>query len=152
MFTFLRAIGLHPLEWVQVIKRTKQASPYVGRILDVAFREASASIILLTPDDEARLLKKFINGRDPAYEKKLTGQARPNVLFEAGMAFGQNPKSTLLVEVGEIRPFSDIAGRHILHMTNEIAKRQELVTKLSNAGCKVDTTGTDWFTAGDFNL
>jgi len=31
-----------------------------------------------------------------------------------------------------------------------VSKRQELVTKLRNAGCSVDTTGTDWVEAGDF--
>ena len=152
MFTFLRSVGLKPLEWNQVIKMTGQPSPYVGTILETAFREAAAIVVLFTPDDEARLLKKFLSGRDPAFEKKLTGQARPNVLFEAGMAFGKDPNSTLLLQVGELRPFSDVAGRHALHMTNEAAKRQELVTKLANAGCNVDTTGTDWLTAGDFDL
>jgi len=37
-------------------------------------------------------------------------------------------------------------------MTNDAAKRQELVTKLANAGCNVDPSGTDWLTAGDFDL
>lgn len=152
MFTFLRSVGLKPLEWNQVIKMTDQPSPYVGTILETAFREAAAIVVLFTPDDEARLLKKFLTSRDPSYEKILTGQARPNVLFEAGMAFGKDPNSTLLVQVGDLRPFSDVAGRHALNMTNAAEKRQELVTKLSNAGCNVDSFGTDWLTAGDFNL
>lgn len=151
MFTFLRSVGLKPLEWIQAIKMTEQPSPYVGTILETAFREAAAIVVLLTPDDEARLQKKFLGLKEPEYEKKLTGQARPNVLFEAGMAFGKDANSTLLVQVGELRPFSDVAGRHALHMANTPEKRQELVTKLANAGCNVDTSGTDWLQAGDFS-
>jgi predicted nucleotide-binding protein len=150
MFEFLRAIGLKPLEWNQVIKLTRQASPYVGTILDTAFREAAAVVVLLTPDDEAQLKREFWSSRDGRDEKALTGQARPNVLFEAGLAFGRNPTSTILVEVGKVRPFSDVAGRHVVHLANAPHSRQELAMKLENAGCDVDRSGVDWLTAGDF--
>lgn len=152
MFVFLRALGLKPLEWNQVLKLTKQPSPYVGTILDTAFREAAAIVVLFTPDDDASLRKQFIGSHDPAYERKPTGQARPNVLFEAGMAFGRDPNSTVLVQIGDLRPFSDVAGRHVVRMSNAPTSRQELATKLANAGCNVDTDGTDWLSAGDFSL
>ena len=152
IFAFLRAVGLRPLEWNQAITLTKEPSPYVGTILDVAFREAAAVVVLLTPDDDARLRSQFFARHDPRWEKKLTGQARPNVLFEAGMAFGKDPNSTVPVQLGEIRPFSDVAGRHILRLANSATSRQELATRLANAGCNVDTTGTDWLSAGDFSV
>lgn len=152
MFQFLRTLGLQPIEWNQAIKMSGEATPYVGTILDTAFREAVAVVILLTPDDEARLRKKFRKARDPGYERRLTGQSRPNVLFEAGMAFGRNPQSTVLVQIGEIRPFSDVAGRHIVRVGNDPTSRQELATRLANAGCNVDTTGSDWLTAGNFKV
>jgi predicted nucleotide-binding protein len=75
---------------------------------------------------------------DPAYETELTGQARPNVLFEAGMAFGKNANSTVLVELGSVRPFSDVAGRQGVHLDNSRERRHELATKLANAGCDVN--------------
>ncbi len=150
LFELLRAFGLKPLEWNQIIKKTKQGSPYVGDVLETAFREAAAVVVLLTPDDDAKLKKKFWKPREADYEKRLTGQARPNVLFEAGMAFGRNPNSTILVELGELRPFSDVAGRHVVHLSNSPTSRLELATKLANAGCNVDTSGSDWLTAGNF--
>lgn len=55
-----------------------------------------------------------------------------------------------MVQLGTVREFSDVAGRHVVHMSNDFSKRQELVTKLTNAGCIVDTSGTDWAQAGDF--
>lgn len=151
LFDLLRALALKPLEWNQIIKRTGQGSPYVGDILETAFREAAAVVVLFTPDDLAKLKKKYWKSKDPSYEKRLIGQARPNVLFEAGMAFGKNPNSTILVQLGEIRPFSDVSGRHVVHLSNDPTSRQEFATKLANGGCNVDTTGTDWLTVGDFH-
>jgi predicted nucleotide-binding protein len=151
LFAFLRAVGLEPIEWRQAIRLTRKPSPYVGEILDAAFRKAAAVVVLLSPDDEAKLKPDFIKSNDPAYEKQLTGQARANVLFEAGMAMGRNPASTVLVQVGQIRPFSDIGGRHVVHLSNSAEARTELATKLANAGCNVNTSGTDWLSEGDFS-
>jgi predicted nucleotide-binding protein len=146
----LRALGLTPIEWNRAIRLSKKASPHISDILDAGFGNAAAVVVLLTPDDEAILKKEFRKRSDPAYEKKLGGQARPNVLFEAGRAFGQHPNSTVLVQVGVVKPFSDVAGRHIVYLTGSPASRHELVTKLQNAGCAVDTTGEEWLTEGDF--
>lgn len=152
-FSFLRAIGLQPIAWRRAIELTRKLNPYVGEILDAAFREAVAVIVLLTPDDEAKLRDEFLKPNDQKYEKKLTGQARPNVLFEAGMAMGRNPDSVVLVQVGDIRPFSYIGGRHVVRLSNGAESRQELITKLANAGCNVDaSSGSDWLKEGDFHI
>jgi predicted nucleotide-binding protein len=149
MFEFLRAIGLNPLEWDTLLSATKSAAPYIGDVLAAGLRKATAVVILLTPDDDAMLRKEFWSRHDEAFEKKLTGQARPNVLFEAGMAFASFPKATILVEVGKCRPFSDVFGRHIVKLNNSEAKRKELASKLSTARCPV-VLGKGWLTAGDF--
>lgn len=150
MFDFLRAIGLNPLEWSQAIAATKKPSPYIGEILNVAFGKATAVVVLLSGDDEAKLRNEFLREDDQKYEKKLMPQARPNVLFEAGMAIGRSQDRTILVQVGELRPWSDIAGRHITLLDNTPQKRHELAMKLQAAGCEVDISGQDWMTAGDF--
>jgi len=152
MFDFLRAIGLHPIEWIEAVNATGKTSPYVGEVLDVAFDRAQAIIILLTPDDEARLREVFINPSDPEYGKRLTPQARPNVLFEAGMAMGRAPNRTIIVEMGDLIPFSDISGRHIVRLDNSTERRHELALKLRTAGCDINIAGTDWHRAGDFSL
>lgn len=152
LFQFMRSVGLNPIEWRRAIALTGKPSPHVAEILDAAFREAVAVIVLLTPDDEARLRREFVKQNDPAYERKLTPQPRPNVLFEAGMAFGRYPDATILVQIGDVRPFSDVAGRHVAHLSDSVDSRQELIIKLANAGCNVDSTGTDWHTEGSFTL
>ena len=125
-------------------------APYVQEILNAAFSKARAIVVLLTPDDLAQLRLDLLSPSDKPYERVLTGQARPNVLFEAGMAFATHPDRTVLLQLGNVREFSDVAGRHVVHMSNEYAKRQELATKLGNAGCDVDRSGTEWVSAGDF--
>jgi predicted nucleotide-binding protein len=152
MFQFLRATGVQPIEWSKAISMTGKPSPYIGEILETAFSKAQAVVVLFTPDDEAQLRKEFLRPSDPSYERKLTGQARPNVLFEAGLAFGTHPNQTVLVEVGKIRPFSDTAGRHVVHLNNSTDKRKEIMIKLRNAGCDVDFASSDWETEGDFGI
>jgi predicted nucleotide-binding protein len=93
---------------------------------------------------------KFLKRGDPPHERKLTGQPRQNVLFEAGMAFGRHPDNTILVEVGKLRPISDLVGRHVVRLTDSIASRHQLLVKLRAVGCSVDDTGDDWQTAGNF--
>jgi len=149
LFTFLRSIGLEPLEFLEARKLTKNPSPYVGEILEIAFQHAQAVVVLLTPDDEARLGADFQRSNDPPHEKNLTRQPRPNVLFEAGMAVVSHPKQTILVQIGEVRPFSDAAGKHLVQMDNSTQKRQELASRLEDAGCPINLRGIDWHTDGD---
>lgn len=152
MFAFLRSIGLHPIEWNEALNSTGRATPYIGEVLETAFTMAQAVVVVLTPDDEARLLPQFRLPGDPPHEVNLTPQARPNVLFEAGMAFAYRPDHTVLVQVGEVRPFSDVGGRHVLRLSNSTQSRQGLATRLQAAGCAVNITGTDWHTTGNFSV
>jgi predicted nucleotide-binding protein len=153
IFDFVRSIGLEPLEWSSAVRATRKGSPYPGEVLDKAFAKASAVIVLLTPDDEAQLRRVHWRKGEEAYEKKPMGQARPNVLFEAGMAFGTHPSQTVLVEIGKCRPFSDTLGRLVVRMNDTAAKRKELADRLAAAGCIVDTTSTNaWMEAGDFSV
>lgn len=150
MFEFLRSIDLKPLEWSQAIRLTGKASPYVGEILDAAFSNAQAIVVLMTGDDEVRLRPALLDKNDPRHERELTPQARPNVLFEAGMALGRHPDRTLLVELGPLRPFSDVGGRHTVRLTNSSGSRQDVASRLDGAGCPVNLSGRDWHAAGDF--
>lgn len=153
MFSFLRAIGLKPIEWTEAVSLTGKGSPYIGEILDQAFGVAQAVVVLITGDDVARLGTRYLAPDDPEHERTLTPQARPNVLFEAGLAFGRNPARTVLVVLGTSRPFSDIAGRHIIQMSDKLHDRQALAVRLKTAGCSVDFENhTDWHKEGSFDL
>ena len=151
LFDFLRAIDLHPLEWSEAVQGTGKASPYIGEILDSAFSRAHAVVALFTPDDEARIREPYRRANEPTEETRLRGQARPNVLFESGMALARHENRTVLVELGDLRPFSDVAGRHAIRIDNSSGWRQDLAQRLETAGCPVNRMGNDWLTAGDFN-
>jgi len=152
LFTFLRAVGLHPFEWSELVKSTGKGSPHIYEILKKGFSEAKAVVVLMTPDDEGKLRAEFIKEDDLSSETELTPQARSNVIFEAGMALGLCAERTILVELGALRPFSDIAGLHVVRLDNSISMRQELAQRLLTLGCAAALSGTDWHKAGDFKI
>ena len=101
MLEFLRAIGLQPVEWLDAVRLTGNPSPYVGEVLDVAFIHAQGVVVLLTRDEITYLRPRFASAPD---EPDLRPSwARPNVLFEAGMAMGRQSDRTVLVEFGDTR-------------------------------------------------
>jgi hypothetical protein len=67
------------------------------------------------------------------------------------MAFGRHQDETILVQLGTLKWFSDIAGRHVVRISNAVASRQDLANRLKAAGCSVDLSGTDWHSTGDFD-
>jgi len=153
LFDFLRAIGLDPQEWREIVASTGEGSPYIGQALDAAFRKAQAVVVLMTGDDEGHLLPEFQQNGDPDHEKNLTPQPRLNVVFEAGMAMAWNASRTILVECGRsLRPFSDIVGRHTVRLDNTAERRYDLAARLRPARCAVNTDyRSDWLSTGDFS-
>ncbi len=150
MFDLLRAFKLEPIEWEQAITMTGKPNPHIDEILFTGMQNAQAMLIIFTPDDLAMLNPKFHKENDQQWEKNLTGQPRPNVIFEAGMGYGKDPDRTILIQIGEIRPFSDISGRHVLKFKGTPSDRNNLANRLRLAGCEVNTEGSDWLTIGDF--
>jgi predicted nucleotide-binding protein len=148
MFTFLRDIGLEPVEFSQAkmlaIKSRGTLHPHPFDILKELFSIVGTVIVVLTGDDEARILGKFWKESDGPIEKQLTEQPRPNVLFEGGLAYGYFPEHTIMVKKGYLRPFSDITGLHILDL-DEPATKNMLCQQLHDIGMDVDVVGkTDW--------
>lgn len=151
-FSFLRALGLQPIEWSEALKLTGKATPYTGEAIESAFNNAQAVIVLLSPDDEVRLSPNLWKDKEDENEKQIRLQARPNVLFEAGMAFGTHQDRTLLVEVGQVKAFSDVTGRHVVRLSNSSDRRNEIVGRLRTAGCDISTIGNDWLNTGNFEV
>lgn len=141
---FVEALGLHPITWDEPVESTGSGTPYTGHIVTSAFKLANAVIVLLTPDDIATLHPELLEDRDHEWERKLTGQARPNVLFEAGMAFATHPDRTIVVEIGATRPFSDFEGRNTIRLSPTFESLQSLAKRLENANCPVNKNAGDW--------
>jgi predicted nucleotide-binding protein len=148
MFDFLRAIRLHPIDWSEAVRLTGKGSPYIGEVLDAAFAEARAVVVLMTPDEVAYLRTEYAYRPDES-DLQPSGQPRPNVLFEAGMALGRDAARTIMVQLGDLREFSDVAGRHAIRLDGGVAGREEIAARLETAGCRIDLGGEGWRTAGD---
>ena len=149
MYQLLDALGCRPVEFHQAVARMKVGNPFIGDVLDKAFETVQGLVVLFTPDDEAKLKEQFLKTHGDAAEKRLTGQPRANVIFEAGMALARHPDKTLMVQVGPMKSFSDISGRHLVRLDDDFESRQDFAARLGNI-CKVDTSGTRWTKAGSF--
>ena len=152
---FLRSINLKPIEFSAAIQQTiaklsKGGNPHISEILDTVFESTGALVVLFTGDDEVRLKKALHHKREKILERTLNFQARPNVLFEAGMAYAKHPEKTVFVTVGKVKEFSDIAGRHMMYLDNSTKSRRQLALRLKSLGCPVDLDGDDWENAGRF--
>jgi predicted nucleotide-binding protein len=148
MREFLGALDLKVIEWEQAVQATGKASPYIGEVLDAGFAMAHAAVVLMTPDDVACLHPQLLpSGSEP---EPLTGQPRPNVIFEAGMAWQQFRDRTLLVEFGHLRGFSDLDGVHTVRLDGSPQSRRAVASRLKTIECAVDDSGDRWLSAGRF--
>jgi Predicted nucleotide-binding protein containing TIR-like domain len=150
MFGLLRALGLNPIEWSKAVAKTRGNNPDVDKIIAGQMKSVQGIVVMISPDEQAKLKAKFSDPGEPS-EGQLGDQARPNVLFEAGWAFGAYPSKTLLVRVGKTRPISDLGGKHIMKLSNSAASRKEFAQRLKKMKFKVDTEGTSWLTEFDFD-
>ena len=150
MFAFLRALSLHPIEWSQATSMTGKGTPSTGEIVDAGLNAAQAVVVVITGDDEVSLREQFKNSRENKVESRTRLQARPNVIFEAGLAFGKKPHKVIIVEIGENHPFSDIHGLNTVRMPGGEDERMDLKERLKTCGCDLVDTGSDWLRDGDF--
>ncbi|MDW3191646.1 MAG: nucleotide-binding protein [Cytophagales bacterium] len=148
----LNKLKINYKDWSSYLDTIKKSAPLTTEILDTAFKEATIFLVLLTPDDEVRLNPNFLNSNDSLEEQNIRLQARPNVIFEAGMAYGRNPNTTIFIKVGNPSLFTDIEGKHVITLSNDVSSKFELVKTLENLGCEADTSQTDWMNFGNFEL
>jgi hypothetical protein len=98
----------------------------------------------MTPDDTVQLHPDLAGDRDPDYETGVGGQARPNTLIELGMALMAYPNRTIIVEIGSLRPVSDLGGLHVVRFNGSGPAIAKVVSRLRAAGCPVDDSDRSW--------
>jgi len=112
---------------------------------------ADAAIVIVTPDDVVTLRPDLVSDDDGPEEREPRGQARPNVVYEAGFADALGRSRTVIVEVGDMKPFSDTVGRHTVRYDGSSAKRNVLAERLAVAGLDINKTGQEWLEVGDID-
>lgn len=132
---FLIYIGLRQMTWSDARALTGQPSPTTYDIIRKGMEAAGAIIVIFSPDDEARLKASLADPSEQAED--LTGQARQNVLLEAGMAFALAPHKTVFLRSARTREISDISGFNWVKMNGTWDSRDDLVRRLRDAGAAV---------------
>lgn len=144
MFALLRRLDLRPLEWEELVRATGKATPYLGEVVAHAPSQAQAALVLLTPDDTAKLHPDLLGDRERDDEVRYTGQPRQNVLIELGMVLMAYPARTVVVEVGRLRHAADIEGLNVIRFDGSQTALAKIVARLKVAGCQLDDTRPEW--------
>ncbi len=152
MTAFLRSVHLFPIEWTQAVQQAAHGSPYIGEVVYNAMKNADGVLVLFSPEEKVRLKDEYQVAADPPDEKTTREQPRPNVIFEAGMAFGIAPETTILVHFGRVGRISDMEGRNYVQFDGSPKTRRELIGRLRSVGLDVDDTGTDWLEPTMFSI
>jgi predicted nucleotide-binding protein len=139
---FLQHIGLEMMAWSEARERTGKPQPHTYDIVKAGMTSCAAVIVLFSPDDLARAKDEFTEEGDP--DRKPQGQARQNVLLEAGMAFAMAPDRTVFVQSARTREISDIAGFNWVSLDGQWDSRKDLKARLTQAGATIR--------AGDYDL
>lgn len=145
----LQALGLTIVEWGHAVAKTGLPNPYVGDVVEAGLRMADAAVVIITPDDLVVLRDDLRQDSDGPHEYEIRGQARPNVIYEAGFADALGRERTVLVEIGNVKSFSDATGRHVVRYDGTAPKRNTLADRLALAGLAIDKTGEDWLEVGE---
>jgi hypothetical protein len=149
---FIRAVGLDELPF-EAVADGLGPNPFIADVVITGIQKADAVIALFTPDEQAVLYDPQ-SGRSLSREERGSRwQARPNVMFEAGVAFGHSKREPILTVLGaDVSLFSDVAGKHFIRLEASKAKRQ-LFNRLNAIVGPLAPTATDWETStasGDF--
>lgn len=148
MGIFVRSLGLEPINFDD-LRASMGGTPSVAEIVTKGMKDAQGVIAIFTPEEYAVLRPEHRGDgeKGPMVER---WQARPNVIFEAGMAYANDPKRVVFITLGAVDTFSDIAGIHTLSPKND-AKGHRNTLRNTLASMDLDLNeSSDWMDHGDF--
>lgn len=123
MVKFLKSLGLSHLDFEEVADEMG-GIPFIADIVLKGINAADAVIALFTPDELAALYDPQTGDYKGAEGSGSRWQARPNVIFEAGVAFGTAKSKTILVTLGtNVALFSDASGIHFIDLASRNGKK-----------------------------
>ncbi|MDX3191245.1 BN6_48550 family protein [Streptomyces sp. MN03-5084-2B] len=143
-FSFFQALDLRPQDFELLVTATGGTSPNTVDVVRRAPEIAQAIVVLVTPDDTVVLHPDLAGEQDPDFETGVGSQARPNVLVELGMALMAYPDRTIIIEMGSLRPVSDLSGLHVVRFDGSGPAIARVVSRLRTAGCPVDESDRSW--------
>jgi predicted nucleotide-binding protein len=147
----LRAFDLKIIDWDEASRLTGVTTPYTGDVVAAGMDASDGVVVLMTPDDLARVRPEFRVESDGSGEWSPVGQPRMNVIFEAGMALARDRERVVIVQVGVLRTMSDIAGLNVVQLSDHVESRRQLGRRLRVAGLAVEMDHDRWRSAGTFS-
>jgi predicted nucleotide-binding protein len=139
---YLQFLHLEVMPWSEAVNLADGTQPHTYDVVKAGMDAAAAVIVIFSPDDLARIKDDFSQPGDA--DRTPRGQARPNVLLEAGMAFALARERTIFLQSATTREISDIAGFNWVKLDGRWDSRNDLKERLNRAGANVR--------AGNFNL
>jgi hypothetical protein len=121
VFELLRGLDLRPVDWSRLVARAAEESPDQGWLLQQAFTAHQAAVVVIKVDHER------------AGDLEL--------LVRAGMARGQQPSRTVVLEIGGTRP---VAGLGAVVLDGSPQSFEEVAERLAAAGCELKIDDPDW--------
>jgi len=139
---YLQFLHLEVMPWSEAVNLAEGTQPHTYDVVKAGMDAAAAVIVIFSPDDLARIKDDFSQPGDS--DRTPRGQARPNVLLEAGMAFALARERTIFLQSATTREISDIAGFNWVKLDGQWDSRNDLKERLNRAGASVR--------AGNYNL
>lgn len=152
--SFLEALGLKPITFSDE-RECARSAPTVLDVVQQGMERCQLVLALFTPDEWCLLRGDMREeGKDERDYRRW--QARPNVMFEAGLAYSKDPERVVFLELGDVQLFSDVTGMHSFAPTNRSengSARHSLYSWLKNwfsaRGVEI-RSGEAWKQEGDF--
>lgn len=141
---FLKSLKLSPMQWTEGVSATGKPTPFTEDVINAAFENAQAIVVLLSPDEKVFLKEEF-KQVDDAVEGY---RPRPNVIYETGIAMALHSERTLVIEAGNNLEISDLKGRNVIKINErnevDLQQRESIISRLHTCGCLIDDSDGGW--------
>lgn len=143
----LKALGIKHLSFEKAADKLGPA-PSVTEVVIRGISDAAVVIVLFTPEEHSAFYDP-ITGKYGTDRGESRWQARPNVIFEAGVAIGAAREKTILATLGDVQLFSDVDGLHLVPLAKPGAI-DVLYKKIKGIVGTLDPS-PDWGNSADFS-
>ena len=147
MAKFVFSLGLEPLKFGEIRSRMGGGNTNIADVVVQGMSETAHVIALFTPDEFSELRPELARGKKG--EELHRWQGRPNVIFEAGIAYGRDPERVIFVKLGDVSLFTDANHVHYYKPTNDPKGHRKDLKRWLAHRCPVNDSD-QWMEVGDF--
>ncbi len=105
-------------ETFQDVRGSLGGGATIQQVIQRGLKDVAAAVVFLSPD-QLTFIDPLLRESD---REQATWEARPNVMFEAGMAYAQAPDKTILVALRGVAMPSDLHGLDVIYFDDPQGK------------------------------